>query len=93
MTMRAWILGAVAAVGLMACGGGNLLKDAEAKAKAACECKDAECVRPHVKWFNEQSLKDGGAALKGLSAEEAAQYSKFAVQAGECQAKIKMGGK
>ena len=80
-------------MGTLAACGGNVLQEAEAKSKAACECKDADCVRPHVKWFNTMSLKDGGAALKGLSKEDLAKYTKLSVAAGTCQANIKNGKK
>lgn len=77
---------------LAACdGGGGVLKDAEAKSKAACECADTECVKEYVKWFNETSLKDGGKALEGLSDEDKAKYEGYAIEAGDCQLALKMG--
>lgn len=75
---------------IAACDGGNVLEDAKAKSKAACECEDAECVREYVKWFNEQSLKDGGKALEGLSEGDRAAFEELSLKAGECQMEIKM---
>ena len=71
--------------------GGSVLADAEGKAAAACECTDADCVRPIIRWFNEQSLKDGGAALEGLSDEDKGKFKKLSLQAADCQMKIKSG--
>ena len=72
-------------------GGGDLVTEAEQKAKAACECKDAECVRQYIKWFNEKSLRDDGAAVKALPADKQEQYTSFALQAGDCQVKLQTG--
>ena len=71
--------------------GGSVLADAEAKAAAACECQDPDCVRPYVIWFDETSRKDGGAALDGLSDDDKAKYKEFSLKAGDCQVKIKSG--
>ena len=90
--IRSILIGAFLLGTLAACGG-NVLQEAEAKSKAACECKDADCVRPHIKWFNMMELKDGGAALKGLSKEEHAKYKALSSAAGTCQVNIKNGKK
>ena len=73
MKLKMLFVGLVAS-GAVACGGGDLVKEAEAKAKAACACPDADCAREHIKWFNEQSLKDKGAAVNALPPEKQDAY-------------------
>lgn len=80
---------AVLGLGMSACGGGDLVKEAEAKAKAACECKTLDCIRPFGQWFNEQSLKDKGAAVKALTPEGQAAYKKASLEMSDCQVKLK----
>ena len=77
---------------LGAAGCSDIVAQAESKAKAACACKDAACTRPYIQWFNEQSLKGNGAAIKDLSAEASARYRALSIKAGECQMKLKLGG-
>jgi len=74
---------------LSGCGDSDALaKEAKEKADATCACKDFDCTKQYIIWFNKTSITQDD-DIKSMSAKAQQAYKADTLRAADCQDKLR----